>query len=341
MDRLLRILDVNFNRAKEALRVLEDFARFNLSDKGITLALKEMRHKLSDFAKPIQKDLLAERCAESDIGRDLDKSPLSTPKDEDLIQANFKRLQEALRSLEEYLKIYKPTLSHLARRLRFYAYTLEKNFLQTFSKSEKLKSTRLYVILTDTITNKKFSRLAKKIVEGGADILQLRMEKLSDKKLLNLARRLRKITKTKGVLLIINNRLDIALACDADGVHLGENDIPIVYARKILGGEKIIGATSHNIREAKFAEKAGADYISVGPFFKSKLKPYLEPYGFSYIQEVKKSIKIPFFAIGGITKENVKEVLARGAERIVVSCGIILEKNPKLATRFFKNSLAF
>ncbi|OHB71617.1 MAG: thiamine-phosphate diphosphorylase [Planctomycetes bacterium RBG_16_43_13] len=184
----------------------------------------------------------------------------------------------------------------------------------------------LYVLLTKGIATKPLDYVAREAVRGGADVVQLRGEGMSDREFMATAKNIRAITEKRGIPFIVNNRVDIAKAVGADGVHLGKSDMPIEKARKILGIEKIIGATTHNISEVRSAVKSGADYISVGPMFTSTLKPSLQPMGFSYIDSVKK-LGVPFFCIGGITSDNVRKVRKAGCRRIAVCHSVIGQKD--------------
>ncbi|MBA3071153.1 MAG: thiamine phosphate synthase, partial [Nitrospirae bacterium] len=134
---------------------------------------------------------------------------------------------------------------------------------------------------------------------------------------------LRKLTDKFGAVLIVNDYTNIALAVNADGVHLGQSDLPIKEARKIFGGKKIIGISTHSIEEAIAAEKGGADYIGFGPVFHTKTKNAGAPKGIAMLKEIKKHVKIPVVAIGGINTENLKSVLDSGADAVAVASGIL------------------
>lgn len=137
------------------------------------------------------------------------------------------------------------------------------------------------------------------------------------------AMKVREITLKYDVKLIINDYIEIALAVDADGVHLGEEDMPLREARKIMGGKKIIGISTHNLRQAGRAEYEGADYIGFGPMFPTATKDAGHPQGLRRLSAIRKRINIPIVAIGGITWENVKEVLNAGADYAAVASGIL------------------
>lgn len=160
-------------------------------------------------------------------------------------------------------------------------------------------------------------------MEGGVDIIQLRDKTSSKQAVLEIAKRLREVTRHYGVQFIVNDHIDIALAVDADGIHLGQDDLPLREARKIMGN-RIIGISTHRIEEARQAERDGADYIGVGPVFPTKSKvDVVAPVTTSYVREVASEIGIPWVAIGGIKLHNVDEVIAAGATRICAISEIV------------------
>ena len=176
--------------------------------------------------------------------------------------------------------------------------------------------------------------ICKTAIEGGAKIIQLRLKNYSSRDLFKKALNLKKALKDKDVLFIINDRPDIAIAVDADGVHLGPTDLPINAARKILGKEKIIGATVKNPIEAKEAEKEGANYVAASHVFptKTKIVPY-PPIGIEGIKAIKEAVSIPVVAISGINKNNAKQVIEAGADVIAVCSSVVSADDPKTAAK--------
>ena len=173
----------------------------------------------------------------------------------------------------------------------------------------------------------------------GVGIIQLR-DKVSDKRhVLSLAIKLARILSKTKTLFIVNDYIDLALICGADGVHLGQDDIPLKAARKILGKSKIIGISCHNLRQALKAQKEGADYIGIGPIYETATKPGVKSIGLNPLRQLKDKIKIPYFAIGNIHEDNIKEITAAGATRIAVCRGILKADNPKRAARGLFNKL--
>ena len=203
-----------------------------------------------------------------------------------------------------------------------------------------LKSCKLYVIIDrGLIENRDILKVAEDALRGEADIIQLRDKSSDDRTLLRYAKDIKQITKRHKRLFIVNDRVDIAYAADADGVHLGQDDIPIEEARKILG-EKIIGISTHSVSEAERAERKGADYIGVGPIFKTATKKKTAPIGPSILNEVRKRINIPFFAIGGISPANIMDVKKNGADRIAVAYSATQAGNVYDAVKQLKGALS-
>lgn len=174
---------------------------------------------------------------------------------------------------------------------------------------------------------------AKAALDEGVKILQLRCKGLDDCDFLILAKKLKKLAHKNKALFIINDRPDIALLTDADGVHLGQKDIAIACARRILGPDKIIGRSTHNIVQALRAQKERADYIGYGPIFKTGTKPALKPIGINSIKSLSARMNIPFFVLGGINQGNIGRIIACGAKRIAVSQAILSCKNSGVAAK--------
>ena len=206
--------------------------------------------------------------------------------------------------------------------------------------TKKLLKARLYVLITAFIAGRPAEEVARLAIEGGADIIQLREKDLSDREYLELARRVCKLAHDAQRLFIVNDRVAIAQLVRADGLHLGQDDLPPLAARKIVGRDMIIGVSTHNIHQARQAVADGADYIGVGPIFPTPTRGYQTGVGAAYIQEViAEGIAIPFFAIGAITLENLDEVVSAGASRVAVSSAIIGAKDIAAVTAQFARRL--
>jgi thiamine-phosphate pyrophosphorylase len=336
-----RIIDACANRAREALRVLEDHARFVLNDVFLTGLLKELRHGLgAALAATPGTVLLQARDTDQDVG-----VSLTAPQEHErsslvhVVQANAKRLQEALRSLEEYGKVLSPSLGQAMERLRYQAYTLEKALVLGSEARQRLTGARLYVLVTEALCRASLEGTIREAVEGGADVIQLREKELDDRKLLLRARDVRQLTRRLGALFIVNDRPDIARLAEADGVHLGQDDLPVQEARRLLGPDALIGVSTHNLPQLRRAILEGASYVGVGPTFPSPTKAFAAFPGLDYLREVRAETSLPAFALGGITQENVAEVVAAGAERIAVGHAVCAAEDARAAARALKRAL--
>ncbi|MFK3937692.1 thiamine phosphate synthase [Alkalihalobacillus sp. NPDC078783] len=188
-----------------------------------------------------------------------------------------------------------------------------------------MKEFRLYAITGEEFhPGKDLVDVMEQAIQGGVDIIQLRDKKSSKVDVLNKAKKLRALTKKYDVPFIVNDHIDVALAVEADGIHVGQDDLPLADVRKIVGPDMIIGISTHQIEEAKQAEEGGADYIGVGPIFPTNSKEdVVDPVTTAYIQQIEADITIPYVAIGGIKRHNLKEVLAAGAKRVCMITEIV------------------
>ncbi len=204
---------------------------------------------------------------------------------------------------------------------------------------DQLSRACLYLVTDQELSeNHDTVKTAEEALKGGVDIVQLREYSLTDSELLTLARKVRELTKAHNALFIVNNRPDIALLSDADGVHLGQDDLPVADARKILGGGKLVGVSTHGMDQAKKAVADGADYIGVGPVYPTQTKKNVVPtVTLDYVKQVSASgLELPFFAIGGIKLHNLEKVLKAGARRVAVVTGIVKTLNPQKVARELK-----
>lgn len=192
----------------------------------------------------------------------------------------------------------------------------------------------LYLVTDRGLSKLPFYEMIEKAVEGGVTVVQLREKNLSTREFIEEAIEVKKILEGRGIPLIINDRVDIAIAVEADGVHLGNEDMPVELARKILGKKFIIGASAGSINEAIEKEKMGADYIAVSPVFSTPTKPDAgQPLGLDGVREMKKFIKVPLIGIGGINRENVVEVIKSGADGVAVVSAIVSSVDPEKSAR--------
>jgi len=176
-------------------------------------------------------------------------------------------------------------------------------------------------------------------LDGGADIVQFRTKKTSVEEAVDIGKKIKDLLKGKNVLFIVNDNIKLALELDADGIHLGQDDLPIDTARTLIGKEKIIGLSTHSIAQMHEAVKKDVDYISIGPVFSTPTKPDYKAVGLDIIKIASKEIKLPFVAIGGIDESNIKDVILAGAKRIAVVRAILSSQDPFTATKNLYDSI--
>jgi thiamine-phosphate pyrophosphorylase len=326
-----RILDACANRAREGLRVIEDYCRFVLDDAFLSGTLKELRHDLTAALSELAPSLLLEaRETQHDIGTEL-----STPTEQtraslrEVVQVNAKRLQESLRSLEEYGKVHSSSLGQQLEQLRYRAYTLERVLILSVTARQRLAGARLYVLLTGSQCAASLDWIIAEAAAGGANIVQLREKDKSDRELLERARQVRRWTRESGVLFIVNDRPDIARLVDADGVHLGQDDLPVKEARRILGPDALIGVSTHNVEQLRQAILDGASYVGVGPTFPSGTKDFAELAGLEFVRQAMAETTLPAFVIGGVNLQTIDAAAAAGARRVAVSAAIAGADDPR------------
>jgi len=341
MDRAtFRILDANFNRSREALRVMEDYARFALDDTRLTTELKNARQQLRDAAALLDsRDLLSARNTPGDVG-----TALSSPGEMDrpdalaVVTAACKRATESLRVLEEFSKTIQAQAAKTFERLRYQCYDWEVCLISRGQAAKRLRQMRLYVLISSHLCKKGPFDVAKEVLAGGADCLQLREKQLNAGQYLTLAKKLADLCHEHDRLFIVNDRPDVAAAAGADGVHLGQEDLPLASARQVLPSRMTVGLSTHNIDQARKALNDGADYIGVGPVFATGTKPTAQPVGTEYVRQAAE-IDLPQAVIGGINLDNLSEVLNAGAKCVAVCSAIICSENPAVATRRFAERL--
>lgn len=202
------------------------------------------------------------------------------------------------------------------------------------NKMERIDWKLCLIVDTEFTSGKDIIRLTEEAVEEGITLVQLRAKTLSSKDFLHLALNLSEHLRETKTPLIINDRVDIAFSCGAAGCHLGQKDLPLPYARKILGKDKLIGISAHTVEEALLAEEGGADYLGVGPIYATSTKKSLKPpLGLEGLKALRRRIRIPILAIGGIKAENAFDVMASGADGIAVISAIWGAENPPQAAK--------
>jgi len=341
----LRIIDANLNRSSEGLRVLEDIARFLLNDVELRQRLRTLRHDLAQETKSLSVRLLSQRDSEHDVGhppysteRELAMETTSLQGLLDLVKANAKRVEESLRVVEELAKL--PEISSMLNsasfeQTRFALYTLEQDLISRISRRDKIeRMAGLYVILDrQFLVGRNEMDVAGQIIEGGARIIQLRDKQSKKRELLLVAQKLRDLCSRADVLFIINDYLDLAMAVDADGLHVGQEDLPLPVIRRELPIDRIVGCSVTTLSQATEAQAEGTDYIAVGSIFPTATKDGVTVVGVNMLKELKRTVSTPLVAIGGINQNNIGEVVSAGAYAVAVISAVLGEKDIKGAVQ--------
>lgn len=330
-----RIIDASANRTREGLRVIEDFVRFCLDDGHLSRMLKECRHELATILGQFSSSsLLSARDTLGDVGTTIStSSEYVRTSSIDVVRAAFKRTQEAMRTLEEYSKVIDASQSSRFEGLRYQIYTIEKSVFRTEASLRSLEGQAVYLLVQSELCATGLETVVHAALDAGIRMFQLREKSLDDRTLVQLARQLREWTSARKAVLIINDRPDIAVLSNADGVHIGQDELTVRDARQIVGPDRLIGVSTHSIEQAKQAVLDGADYIGVGPTFPSQTKSFLKFPGLNFVTEVAAEISLPWFAIGGIDTSNITDVTKAGATRIATSSPICRSQNPAETAR--------
>ncbi len=333
----LRIIDANLNRIGEGLRVLEEFARLSLNDTAITQKLKDMRHDMLNVGGKLQEQLIDARDSQGDIGADMEAAGQEKQRGvKEAVIANARRVQESLRVMEEIAKSPDiPLDTDKYRQERFALYAIEKELLSRMLRQDKIKRlTGLYVIIdTAFLKGRSPVEAAEQAIRGGAGVIQLRDKEHDTGKCVSIAEDLQKLCSKHDVLFIVNDKLDIALASGADGLHVGRDDLPIASARRLLPIDKILGGSARTVEEARIAYSNGADYIGVGSIYATSTKEKARVVGPGRIKEIRPTADLPIVAIGGINKSNLREVFEAGADAAAVISAVMGAEDIEEATR--------
>jgi thiamine-phosphate pyrophosphorylase len=334
----LRILDAAANRAREGLRVVEDFVRFTLDDAHLSRQLKEVRHQLSSVMAGLDTgSLIQSRDTLGDVGTAIStRQEMSRASLLDVAKAGLKRAQEAARTLEEFSKVIAKSvepdqvpLPEQFARIRYGLYTLEKAVLTAADSNCQLDGRPLYLLLTVESCQLDWETVLRESITGGVGVVQVREKSMSDRELLAHLRRAREVTRESGTLLIMNDRPDLTVLAECDGVHVGQDELSVKDVRRIVGPDRLVGVSTHSIEQARQAVLEGAGYLGIGPVFPSRTKQFDEFAGLEFVREVSDEISLPAFPIGGIGEANLGQVLEAGASRVSVSGEICRAMDPR------------
>ena len=334
-------MDAAANRAAEGLRVVEDYVRFVLDDRHLTEAWKSIRHELRELLVPLDATRrLAARQTPHDVGTEIPQPAASVRRDlAGVFAANAARLAQALRSLEETVKLLDPVRAARLESLRYRSYTLAAATESTRAAAQRLADVRLYVLIDGGGSTAEMESLVRNLVGAGVDAIQLRDKRLADRELLDRARRARQLTRDGQVLLIINDRPDLAVLSQADGVHVGQDELVVKDVRTVVGTDLLIGVSTHSLQQAGQAVLDGANYIGLGPVFPSDTKSFTQFPGVPLLREVAEQIELPAFAIGGITADRLPQVMSSGIRRIAVGRAVTASADVSAAVQRLREQL--
>lgn len=329
-----RILDANANRAREAFRVMEDAARFLLDDRSLTERLKALRHEVAGVVGTLPTKILdAQRSVRSDAGRDLSTPTELVREDaEAVVRAAAARGSEALRSLEEWSKTLRPETALRFEQLRYRAYETASALVSRLRRPSP--QWRVCLLLSESACRRPWQQVLDAAIEGGVDCIQVREKALPDGQLLDRVRVVLDRARPRGVSVVVNDRVDLALAAGADGVHLGQGDLPCDEARDLAGERLLIGVSTHDEQELSAAIGAGCDLVGVGSIFPSTTKPGLESAGLRLVEGLLADHPgLPHLAIGGIGAPEARRLSELGCKGVAVSAAICGAEDPLAASR--------
>ena len=344
----LGLIDANANRAREGIRTAEDYIRFIAGDCRWAEALKKIRGSITRLLNEhfSDADLLRSRNVRGDPLRPTENNiavaASTAERPATTAQRGLKRAEEAVRVLEEYLRAPFPATSARFAAFRYQLYEAEQWLVVAGKAAGVVAEAKVYVLLTEAFCSQGLMATAKSVLKGGAKLVQFREKEKPDRKYLQEARELLKLCEDFGAVLICNDRADCALAANAAGVHLGQDDLAPGDIRRLAGERLLAGRSTHSVEEAQRAfEQEEADYIAIGSMYKPGAKENAIISGLCLAEKINAlQLSVPVFAIGGITLERVAELKTVGVNRIAVSTAIISDRDPESACRGFVEAMA-
>lgn len=345
-ESVLRILDANGNRAREGLRTAEDYIRFSIGEGRWAKRLRVLRHQVTEILQRVAplEQLLASRRVQMDSGLPVAEQDAHVPTSFEPAAVSLrglKRAEEAIRVLEEFLRGADNEAARTLSQIRFSVYEAEQWLALCGERARRLQAARLYVLLTEERCSLGLEETARAALRGGAQILQLREKSMDGGRQLERIRRLRGICEEREALLVVNDRLDVAQAGGADGVHVGQSDLSPGDIRRVAGEALLVGRSTHSPEQAKRAvEDEQADYIAVGAMYATRTKAGYSLQGLDLARAVMAcGWGVPVFAIGGITVERIPELRRAGIERVAVSAAVAEAGDPEQAAGRIREAL--
>lgn len=324
---VLRILDANANRCAEGLRVIEELARFALADEALQRNIKRMRHDVREAVRRFGIGLLESRDSVMDVGRKVtSRTERGRDSLDQVAQANFSRVQEALRVLEEYGKLIDPDVSSRFKALRFEIYAAQRKLGLEHIRPMRIPSAPfLYAIFDRSLVGyDSIQSTMEALLEGGVGMIQYRAKEIGPERRREELEQIIEAAGSASVPVIVNDDPSLASETGAHGVHLGKDDPPAEEARALLGPEAIIGSSVHTRSEFDSLAPGAVDYIAVGSIFESPTKPDAPVCGIEFLISIRRLAReLPLVAIGGIDAENAGSVLDAGADGIALVSALL------------------
>ena len=323
---ILRILDANVNRCCEGLRVIEEIARFAHDDSAMMLEIKEIRHSIRRLIEPLSPGNIKFRRSDEDVG-----GRFSTDSEKfrgsftSVARANFLRVEESLRVMEEFGKLLEPELAEPVKNVRFRTYHIEKIFLQGKSEGPKMPGRRFLYAFVDRsiVPAEKVRKVTEDLVAGGAKMIQYRAKGLDREEMRKDLVSVLSVAGNSGIPVIVNDDVHLAAETGASGVHLGRSDMDPAGAREMLGPGGIIGLSIHSSEELEKAPVKILDYVAVSGVFPTSTKAGVEVLGLDFLKEICDSSLLPVVAIGGIDLSNLTDALDAGAAGVAVISAVL------------------
>jgi thiamine-phosphate pyrophosphorylase len=347
---IYRILDANLDRAREAMRTIEEWCRFGLENIELCDRAKHIRQQLGQWHR---EEFRHARNTPDDPATGLNHTQeLSRTDVRSVLRANMARLQEALRVLEEYSKIIDPLMAEAMKQMRYGVYSFESELLKIEAshisqvgqlRRQKLQAAQLYLV---TMPVENILSVVESALRGGVQVVQYRQKEGDDADRWTIAQQLCQLCHRYDALFLVNDRVDIAIAVGADGIHVGQTDLPVTVVRQILdscagGAEQyIIGQSTTNPEELAIAIQNQVDYVGVGPVYATPTKPNKAAAGYDYVSYAKANAPMPWFAIGGIDDHNLSTAIAAGVERVAIVRALMQAEQPETVAMQMRTALA-
>jgi thiamine-phosphate pyrophosphorylase len=311
-----------------------------LDDGTLTERLKRLRHNLAAVEAGIGLAGLSARAAATDVG-----APSALPMEAkrasvaEIVRANAKRVQESLRVLEEFARLDQQVPGRLdiatLEQARFEAYEVERQLVDLVQRRAKVQRIKgLYAIVDrQALRGRDPATATRQIIAGGAQVVQWR-DKTGDKgAVLATARALRELCQRANVLFVVNDHADVAILCEADGIHVGQEDLPVSELRKLMPVGMVVGCSANNLSEAVKAQADGADYLGVGAIYPTGTKAVTRQTSLEVLKAIKEKVAIPVVGIGGINHDNIHDVMQTGADGAAVISALLGSEDVEDATR--------